>query len=95
MALPSFLQPCLASYDLSKMDPQSDKELIITEVLNKGDDQDIRWLGKTYTQEEIKQVVASPTRGMWLESILAYWLKIFDIKLPKDVFQKAIINLNP
>lgn len=95
MALPSFLQPCLASYDLSKMDPQGDKELIITEVLNKGDDKDIRWLGKTYTQREIKKVVANPIRGMWLSEVLDYWLKILDLKLPEDVFKRAVINLSP
>ena len=95
MALPKFLQPCLASYDLSKMDKKLDKKTIITEILNKGDDVAVRWLGKNYTQEEIKEVVASPTRGMWLESILTYWLKIFDIKLSEDVFKRAIINLSP
>ena len=95
MALPKFLQPCLASYDLSKMDKKLDKKTIITEILNKGDDVAVRWLGKNYTQEEIKAVVASPTRGMWLESILTYWLKIFDIKLSEDVFKRAIINLSP
>ena len=32
MALPSFLQSCLASYDLSKMDKNRHKETIITSV---------------------------------------------------------------
>ena len=95
MALPNFLQPYLASYDLSKMDRERDKKLIITEILNKGDDIAIGWLGKTYPQQEIKEVVASPIRGMWLSSVLVYWLKIFDIKLPNDIFKKAIINLAP
>ena len=52
MALPKFLQPCLASYDLSKMDKKLDKKTIITEILNKGDDVAVRWLGKNYTQEQ-------------------------------------------
>src|SRR3972149_1171276 len=38
MALPSFLQGCLASYDLKKIDEKRDKKIIITEILNKGDD---------------------------------------------------------
>lgn len=95
MALPSFLQSCLASYDLSQMDKKRDKKTIITEILNKGDDIAIGWLGANYNQKEIKEVVSSPTRGMWLENTLTYWLKIFDLKLPKSVFQKAIINLSP
>ena len=95
MALPSFLQPYLASYDLKKMGRQRDKKIIITEILNKGDDTAIKWLGKNYTQEEIRAVVASPIRGMWLSEILTYWLKIFGLKLPEDVFKKAVINLTP
>ena len=95
MALPSFLQPCLASYNLSKLDKKRDKKTIITEILNKGDELALQWLGKTYTQEEIKDTVSSPARGMWLSKVLTYWLKIFDLKIPKNVFQKAIINLSP
>lgn len=95
MALPQFLQPCLASYDLSQLDTKRDKKLIITEVLNKGNYQDLRWLGQTYTQDEIKSVVASPMRGMWLRSVLVYWLRIFDLKLKNSVFHEAIIDLSP
>ena len=95
MALPAFLQPYLASYDLKKMSQKRDKKLIITEILNKGDDVAIKWLGQNYTLEEIKAVVASPTRGMWLANVLRYWLAIFDIKLSKDNFKSALINLNP
>ena len=95
MALPNFLQPCLASYDLSKMDKDRNKEIIITEILNKGDGKDLEWLCKTYTQKEIKEVISSPIRGMWLSEVLAYWLKIFDLKLPEDVFKRAVINLSP
>lgn len=95
MALPKFLQPCLASYDLSQLDIKRDHELIITEVLNKGNYRDLRWLGQTYTQDEIKSVVASPMRGMWLRSVLVYWLRIFDLKIPEAVLRKAIINLAP
>lgn len=95
MALPQFLQPCLASYDLSKMAIKRDKRTIITEVLNKGDDKAIKWLGKNYTLEQIKEVVVNPIRGMWLSEVLVYWQKIFDIKLPENVFKRSIINLSP
>lgn len=95
MALPKFLQPYLASYDLKRMDKKRDKRIIITEILNKGDDKAIRWLGANYSLKEIKEVVVSPIKGLWLSEILVYWQKIFDIKLPEDVFKKAIINLSP
>lgn len=94
MTLPKFLQPFLASYDLKSLDLKDDKKLIITEILNKGDDEALRWLGKNYSQKEIKKVISSPTRGMWMKSVLSYWSKIFNVKLDKRVFSKAIINLN-
>lgn len=95
MALPKFLQPCLASYDLSKMDTNESKETIITSVLNKGNFRALTWLGKTYSRGEIERVVSSPTRGMWLRSTLLYWEKIFGIKLKKEEFERAILDLNP
>lgn len=95
MTIPKFLQPCLASYDLAKLDIKHDKKLIITQVLNKGNYQALRWLGKTYSQREIKKTVASPTPGMWLKSTLLYWLKILNIKLPKKIFDRAVLNLQP
>lgn len=95
MALPNFLQPSLASYDLSKMDKKRDKETIITDVLNKGDGQDLEWLCKTYTKKEISAVVASPRRGMWFKEILTYWQKILDVKIPRFKRELAYINMDP
>ena len=94
MRLPKFLQPYLASYDLKNLDLKKDKELIITEILNKGDDKALIWLGKNYAVDEIKKVVSAPKRGMWLKGVLSYWLKIFNIDLPRNIFEKAIIDLN-
>ena len=95
MALPKFLQPHLASYDLSKLDAKRDKTLIITQVLNKGNYQALRWLGKTYSRKEIKKTIAAPTPGMWLKSTLLYWLKIFNFKLDKRIFNRAVLKLQP
>lgn len=94
MALPKFLQPYLASYDLKALNKEEDKELIVTQVLNRGDDEALRWLGKTYSQKEIRETISSPTRGVWMKSVLSYWLKIFNLKLDKRTFNRAIINLN-
>lgn len=94
MALPKFLQPYLASYNLKALNKEQDKELIITQVLNRGDDEALRWLGKTYSQKQIKKTISSPTPGVWMKSVLSYWLKIFNLKLNKRVFNRAIINLN-
>ncbi len=93
--LPKFLQPCLASYDLQELNLKEDKRLIITQVLNKGDDEALRWLGRNYSQKEIKEAIVSPMRGMWLKNILAYWQKIFNLKLSKETFNKAVLDLRP
>ena len=77
------------------MDKNRDKETIITEVLNKGDGKDLDWLCKTYTQKEIRAVVASPLRGMWFKEILTYWQRILDIKISRFKKELAYINLDP
>lgn len=95
MALPNFLQPYLASYDLRSLDPKRDGDLIITQVLNRGDDEAVRWLGENYFQKEIKQVISSPTRGMWMRSVLDYWLKCLGIKIPKFTYELALFSFDP
>jgi len=95
MSLPKFLQPYLASYDLSRLDIVGDKDVIITEILNKGDDKALLWLSKTYSKKEIKKVVFSPTRGLWMRSVLGYWAKILDVNLSREKFEQAVLDLNP
>jgi hypothetical protein len=95
MTLPKFLQPCLASYDLSQLDIEGDKDIIITEILNKGDYEDLEWLTKNYSYKEIKEVIAKPMRGMWMEGVLDYWLEILDLNIPKGAYKQALLNLNP
>ena len=95
MALPSFLQPYLASYNLSKLDIEKDKKLIITEILNKGDSQALKWLTRHYSKKDIKSTIELPIRGSWLKPTLDYWLKIFGIKKSDKTYNEAIINLNP
>lgn len=95
MALPSFLQPYLPSYDVTRLEIEKDKRLIITEVLNKGDFRALSWIGKTYSKEEIQRVITIPMRGMWLRSVLLYWLRIFDLSLPEKTLREALLNLEP
>ncbi len=94
-AIPRFLQPYLASYDLSNLDRRKDKDIIITEILNKGDGRALFWLAKTYTKGELKEAVSSPIRGLWMKSVLKYWQRILDVNIPQDKFKRAILDLNP
>lgn len=90
-----FLQPCLASYDLSRLSIEGDKDIIITEILNKGDYKDLEWLTKNYSYREIKKVITRPMRGMWMKSVLDYWLEILGLNIPKGIYKQSLINLNP
>ena len=94
MRVPKFLQPYVPSYDVSDLKLERDKDLLITQVLNKGDDGAIKWLFKTYSISEIRKFVKNPTRGMWFRRSLNYWAKILNIKIPKFNFELAIIELN-
>jgi hypothetical protein len=97
MSLPKFLEPFLPSYDISKMDLKNphDKKLIIEAVLNQGTMKEIKWLFRTYSLREIKNVLKNPSRGCWDARVLNYWTKIFDIKIPKIIYDVAIFSLEP
>lgn len=97
MPLPKFLESFLPSYDISKMDLRDpyDKKLIIEAVLNQGGMKEIKWLFRTYSLREIKNVVKNPARGCWDARALNYWTKILDIKIPKIIYDVAIFSLEP
>ena len=47
--LPEFLRSVLWSYDVSRMDTQKDKNLIVEQILNYGAEKELWWLIKTYS----------------------------------------------
>ena len=97
MPLPKFLEPFLPSYDISKMDLKNpyDKKLIIEAVLNQGTMKEIKWLFKTYSLREIKNVLRNPSRGCWDARVLNFWTKFFNIKLHPIIYEMAILTLDP
>lgn len=82
------------SYDISSLDLKKDKDYIITQALNYGTWEDVRWLFRVYSEREIVKIIKTPSHGLWLEEVLNFWLKIFDIKLKKNIYQKALIVLH-
>ena len=93
--IPEFVAPCLWSYDIKQIDLQKDKKLIITQVLNYGNAKRIKWLYSVYTEEDIKEVVSNPRRGLWFPKVLNFWETVLEIKIPKDKREKAIFKLCP
>jgi hypothetical protein len=90
--VPKQFQRVLWSYDISKMDLEEDKKEIITQVLNYGTWEDLKLLYKLYSEEEIKKVIKNPRRGVWFKKVLNFWTKIYNIKLKKKVFERAIFR---
>jgi hypothetical protein len=77
------------------MNIEKDKKEIITQVLNYGTWDNLKLLFEIYPEKEIKKVIKNPSRGVWFEKVLNFWCTIFNIRLKKDVWEKAIFNINP
>jgi len=90
--VPKQLQRVLWSYDISKMDLEEDKDEIITQVLNYGTWEDLKLLYKLYPEKDIKKVIRYPRRGVWFKKVLSFWTTVFNIRLKKDIFKKAIFR---
>lgn len=97
MKPPKSLKTALWSYDISKFDLKNakDKRLIITQVLNHGTMRDVKWLLKTYSLSEIKEVVKKPARGVWWKETINYWRKILDVKVDPWFYKFCIFDINP
>lgn len=90
--VPKQFQRCLWSYNINKMALDEDKKEIITQVLNYGTWEDLKLLYKLYDEKDIKKVVKNPRRGVWFKKVLNFWTLMFDIKLKKEVWDKAIFR---
>ncbi len=94
-SIPASVAHCLWSYDLSSIDARRDRDLIITQVLNYGDWQGLKWLFKTYPEREIRNIVANPRRGLWFKQVLNFWCLILNVKLSRPLMDRAIFRLGP
>ena len=94
-SLPSFLQPCLWSYDVRRLDRRTHAETIITQVLNYGDWRMVRWLLHAYEPSAIRRVISSPRRGQWFPQALSLWMKVYRIRLPQWLARVAARELDP
>lgn len=91
--IPKKMQWLFWSYDIDSLDLEKDKDYIITQALNYGTWEDLKWLFKIYLEREIKDVVKRPGRGLWFRDVLNFWILMFKVRLKKKDFQKAIFSL--
>lgn len=64
--------------DPSKIDKEKNKEYIISRILESGNINDIKWLNKNYSKEEISRVVVNTGRISRKTAI--FWKNVLDIK---------------
>lgn len=94
-AIPSHVHHALWAYDISTLDLKHDKTLIITQVLNRGGAQAVRWLRQTYGDADIAAVVQYPARGVWFSQVLNFWAVIYNLTIQPKLFRRAIIAFAP
>ncbi len=93
--IPKKLQSALWSYDLRTLNQRRHKNLIITQVLNFGTWEQVQWLLKHYTRNDLRNAIKQPIRGIWRPDSLNYWMLVLDVKLPKSQIHRAIFSLDP
>lgn len=93
--LPKSIRSTLWSYDMNGISLERDREIIITQGLNYGTLESIKWLLSTYGETEIKKVIRHPKKGMWWRKTLNFWTLILNVKIPETSFEKATIKIKP
>lgn len=86
--LPGFLRPFLWSYDLSRMDTEKHKSIIIKNILDLGSEQATNWLRQQYTKDEIRDAIAYSIRGNWSKKSINLWSFIYDVEPQEARFKK-------
>ena len=80
--IPSFVEPFLWSYDISRIDLVRDKKRIITNVLNWGTKEATDWLFSVYSKDDIQKVVIESLASEWSKKSLHFWRLILEIQSP-------------
>lgn len=80
MELPGFLRPFLWSYDLSRIDVEEHKNIIIKNILDMGTTEATDWLRDQYTKDEIRAAIAQSIRDDWSKKSINLWSFIYDVE---------------
>lgn len=77
---PVFLQPFLWSYDLSQMDIERDKRVIVQQILDYGTKPATDWLRRTYSVDDIRAGIENSASGDWSKKSLALWELVYEAR---------------
>lgn len=94
--IPQEFQPILWSTNIKNLDLEKDKNYIIHQVLSYGNLQQIKWLFKTYSREEILKIFIESPTPIYTKPIF-YFVKNFilglkDKKLNEKKYIKNIVG---
>lgn len=76
---PQSVKAVLWSYDLSAIEAQKDKKIIISQVLNFGSEEAIKWLFQQYGFAIVEQVADTIPLFQWNKKSLAMWKLVLSI----------------
>ncbi len=81
--IPQSVKSCLWSYDINKLDLETNKGIVILNVLNFGDSEAVGWLFETYSKDKILDVATKTLETEWDKKSLNYWKTILGFNLVK------------
>lgn len=82
--VPQFLRPFLWSYDLSGLDLEIHKNIIIKNILDAGNEQATDWMKKTYSDNEIKDAIIKSFKSDWSRKSINLWSLVYKVSPEKE-----------
>lgn len=86
---------CFWSYDPEQLDLARDRKEIVTQVLNYGGWESVKWIRGVYSDADLKEVFRKPARGRWFKETLNFWLLELGLTLDREVYERALFRLDP
>lgn len=77
--LPKSVKQVLWSYDTSRIDLWRHRRLIVSQVLNYGNQEATKWLFDHYGQEEVARIASTIPLGQWDKKSLALWSLVLNV----------------
>lgn len=82
MKLPDFLSQYFWDVDFSALDSEHDRNFIMERILEKGDEKSVKWLQKTYQEQELASIVRNSRRLS--QKSRSYWELVYNLWSTKN-----------
>jgi len=76
---PQSVKAVLWSYNWNALEVQKDKKIIISQVLNFGSEEAIKWLFKQYGLTDVEQIANTIPLFQWNKKSLSLWKLVLSI----------------